>query len=63
MKTIFSLYQDKKKEWRWRAERAGRIVADSGEGYKRRATCRRSMIRFIKSLVAEQYDYRDVWPV
>ena len=32
-----SIYQDKKREWRWRIKaRNGRIVADSGEGYRRR---------------------------
>jgi uncharacterized protein YegP (UPF0339 family) len=31
-------YKDKKGEWRWRAFAAnGNIVADCGEGYKRRA--------------------------
>jgi uncharacterized protein YegP (UPF0339 family) len=31
-------YNDKKKEWRWRAvARNGLIVADSGEGYKSKA--------------------------
>lgn len=35
-------YQDRKKEWRWRLEaRNGRIVADCGEGYKRRIDCMR----------------------
>ena len=35
------IYQDKKKEWRWRckARRNGKIVAESGEGYKRRISC------------------------
>lgn len=31
----FEIYQDKKKEWRWRLvnRRNKKIVADSGEGY------------------------------
>lgn len=34
----FHIYRDKKREWRWRLKaRNGRIIADSGEGYKRRA--------------------------
>jgi len=37
--TTFEIYKDRKKEWRWRAKRKGRIVADSGEGYKRRNAC------------------------
>lgn len=30
-------YRDKAGEWRWRASKNGRILADSGEGYKRLA--------------------------
>ncbi len=34
----FIIYKDGKGEWRWRLKaRNGRIVADSGEGYKRKA--------------------------
>ncbi len=34
----FHLYRDEKKEWRWRlVARNGRIIADSGEGSKRKA--------------------------
>lgn len=32
------VYRDSKREWRWRAWRKGRNVANSGEGYKRRST-------------------------
>lgn len=36
MKVIF--YRDEHKEWRWRAvAKNGRVIADSGEGYKRKA--------------------------
>jgi hypothetical protein len=31
------VYKDRKKEWRWRlVARNGKIVAESGEGYKRK---------------------------
>jgi uncharacterized protein YegP (UPF0339 family) len=34
---VFDVYQTINGEWRWRLwSRNGRIVADSGEGYKRR---------------------------
>lgn len=34
----YEVYQDSTDEWRWRARaRNGRIVADSGESYQRRA--------------------------
>jgi len=36
----FQVYCDKKHEWRWRFRaRNGRIIADSGEGYCRKAGC------------------------
>lgn len=33
--------------WRWRATSKGRIVAESGEGYKRQRTMIRSLARFL----------------
>jgi len=39
------IYRDSKREWRWRLRASnGRIVADSGEGYRRKA----SMLRGIE---------------
>ncbi len=36
----FTVYRDKRKEWRWRLTASnGRILADSGEGYKRKRDC------------------------
>lgn len=36
------VYRDTAGEWRWRIVAAnGRVVADSGEGYKRRGACLR----------------------
>jgi len=33
------IYRDKRSEWRWRLRASnGRILADSGEGYRRRAS-------------------------
>ena len=38
------IYQDKRKEWRWRIRaRNGRIMADSGEGYKRKLACEKAL--------------------
>ncbi len=35
----FHIYRDRKKEWRWRLKAGnGKIVADSGEGYKRKSS-------------------------
>jgi len=40
----FALYRDRNKEWRWRLLAAnGRILANSGEGYKRKSTMVRSI--------------------
>lgn len=34
---VFDVYKDARGEWRWRLwAKNGKIVADSGEGYKRR---------------------------
>ena len=44
----FEMYRDKKNEWRWTLfARNGRIIADSGESYKRRGKCRRIIERII----------------
>lgn len=41
------LYTDRKREWRWRllARRNGKIVATSGEGYRRRVDCLRMFVK------------------
>lgn len=48
--TEFAIYKDKKREFRWRAWRGNRIVAESGEGYKRRAGLRKTLRHFIESI-------------
>ena len=36
----FIVYQDGRGEWRWQiCARNGKIIADSGESYKRRGDC------------------------
>lgn len=36
----FELYRDKAKKWRWRLVASnGRIVADSGQGYRSKGAC------------------------
>lgn len=36
----FSVYRDEAREWRWRLKHAnGEIMAASGEGYTRKASC------------------------
>lgn len=47
MKVHFVTYRDEKKEWRWRLKtRNGRIVADSGEGYKTHHGCAKAISMF-----------------
>lgn len=47
------IYKDRKGEWRWRfVAPNGRIVADSGEGYKRKGNA----IRGFKSLRDGSWD-------
>lgn len=44
-----TIYQDKKNEWRWRLTAAnGRIVAESGEGYKNRADALKIVNKYFK---------------
>ena len=39
--TKFQLYKDRKGEYRWRLRaRNGEIIADSNEGYSRKASCK-----------------------
>lgn len=41
-KMKFTLYQGARREYRWRLSAGnGRVIADSGEGYSRRANCER----------------------
>lgn len=41
-RVVFDAYRDAAGEWRWRAwARNGKIIADSGESYKRRGDCLR----------------------
>jgi uncharacterized protein YegP (UPF0339 family) len=40
----FHLYRDKNREWRWRLKASnGRVLADSGEGYKRKGGARKAV--------------------
>ena len=40
------IYRDRRGEWRWRLKAAnGRILADGGEGYRRRASAQTAVDR------------------
>ncbi|HEV57109.1 MAG TPA: DUF1508 domain-containing protein [Phycisphaerales bacterium] len=48
------LYRDARREWRWRLRAPnGRIVADSGEGYRRRAAALRAIERVRRMFAGE----------
>jgi amphi-Trp domain-containing protein len=43
-KARFELFEDRASEWRWRlVHNNGNIIADSGEGYSRKATARKGL--------------------
>lgn len=49
---MFEIYRDTAMEWRWRLVASnGRIVADSGEGYKRKSAAVAAASRFRKMVV------------
>lgn len=44
----FEIYKDAKGEWRWRLRaKNGRIVADSAEGYKKRASVANAVLNLV----------------
>jgi uncharacterized protein len=54
-KMTFHIYKDRKKEFRWRLVASnGKTVADSGEGYKRRTMCKKSVMRFALAIVGAE---------
>jgi len=58
--TIF-VYRDARREWRWRAvSRNGRIIAEGGEGYKRKLPLLTVVRNFGAALGAGLVDVRDV---
>lgn len=55
----FYIIKDAKGEYRWHAKKCGRIVADSGEGYKRKAKLKQTLDSFILSIASIRYDIKD----
>lgn len=54
------IYQDSSHEWRWRLRASnGRIVATSGEGFKRHSSCHRSMLGVWDTFAAEDFEIVD----
>lgn len=50
------IYKDKKGEWRFNIVAPnGRIVADSGEGYRTKYFCRKNINRIIEQIRADTF--------
>ena len=45
---IFTIYKDVKGEYRWRAKRGSKIIANCGEGYKRKESCLKTLNSIIQ---------------
>ena len=47
----FDIYQDKAGKWRWTAYATnGRIVADGGQSYTRKANCQRAVLQLCRGI-------------
>lgn len=55
VKYTIEVYKDKKKEYRWRIKRQGRIVADSGESYKRKSTMMKTVEHLISAIKKNEF--------
>ncbi len=54
------IYRDGRREWRWRLKASnGRIVADSGEGYRRRASVHRA-VECVRALLTGDVPFVEV---
>ena len=49
-KYLITIFQDENQEYRWHAKRNGRIVAESGEGYKRKGTLKKTLEHLIEAI-------------
>lgn len=60
MRTRFKIRKSKKDgKFYWHAIRNGRVVADGGEGYARRAGLRKSLKAFLGSIMDAKFDLID----
>jgi len=56
------IYRDGRREWRWRLRASnGRIMADSGEGYRRRASVWKAVDR-VRSILTGEVPVVEVQP-
>lgn len=51
MRTVIEIYMDSRKEWRWRMKaHNGKIIADSGEGYKRKGNAEIAALKLVERM-------------
>jgi len=61
MKSKLEVYKDSKGEWRWRLKASnGRVVATSGEGFKRKRSCTDSWNSVHNTFWAGRFDIVEV---
>jgi uncharacterized protein YegP (UPF0339 family) len=60
IKYLFEIYKDTKGEYRWRAKRNGRIVAESGEGYKRKGTMKKTLGHMIAAIKVDDFHVNEI---
>lgn len=54
------IYLDRKKEYRWRMTASNsQIIADSGEGYSRKSSCKKSLKRMLEKLSLGNYKIKE----
>ena len=59
-RATFEVYRDEAGEWRWRLRHDnGNVIADSGEGYARRETCRKGLESVKSNAADEQVEVLD----
>ena len=51
----FQIFKGKNKKWFWHSWRSGKITADCGYGYTRRAAARRAAMAFVTSIEIGKY--------
>lgn len=62
MKLTFEVYPDAIGEWRWRLihKSNGKIMADSGEGYKNKGDCKGAIGSIVEGLRLHLYELKEV---
>jgi len=54
MRRKIELFEDKRGEYRWRLISSGRIIAESGEGYTKKASAKAGITSVVKALTNDK---------